>query len=416
MLCQFTVKNYRCIKNEAMLSLAAVESLSEHRDSLIVDRDGNSFLPLSVIYGPNGGGKSTVLDALYSVCYKVINPVIVATDDLRPQQSDSFSRFIIPYLFDKDTRNRPTDFSLVFRTAMYEYEYNLSVLNDVVVSESLYHKSIRHGRYTKVFSREGVKNFSLIQPLKKLLGKEEKFTISPKLPLLSYFGIVNSRNDIIQDVISWFKEKILFLDYKDSFQEHFINLPENGEMKNSILHFLDAMDTNITDYRLEEIDNSSTDQKRFRILTKHLVKGKSYELELHQESSGTIKIFNSLPFIISSLLHGAALVVDELDAKLHPALLQYMIGLYADPGINKNGAQLIFTSQDVMTMNSQNFRRDEIWFAAKNGDEEGQMYSLSDFRGENGGKPRKDASYSKQYMEGRYGADPFFKKMEGWVN
>lgn len=96
MLCQFTVKNYRCIKNEAMLSLAAVESLSEHRDSLIVDRDGNSFLPLSVIYGPNGGGKSTVLDALYSVCYKVINPVIVATDDLRPQQSDSFSRFIIP--------------------------------------------------------------------------------------------------------------------------------------------------------------------------------------------------------------------------------------------------------------------------------------------------------------------------------
>ena len=67
-------------------------------------------------------------------------------------------------------------------------------------------------------------------------------------------------------------------------------------------------------------------------------------------------------------------------------------------------------------MNSQNFRRDEIWFAAKNGDEEGQMYSLSDFRGENGEKPRKDASYSKQYMEGRYGADPFFKKMEGWVN
>ena len=78
MLCQFTVTNYRCIKEAATLSMAAADGLSEHRESLIVDKDQTSFLPLAAVYGPNGGGKSTILDALYSLCFKVMNPVVTA--------------------------------------------------------------------------------------------------------------------------------------------------------------------------------------------------------------------------------------------------------------------------------------------------------------------------------------------------
>lgn len=413
MLCQFTVKNYRSLKEEATLSMLAIDGLSEHRDSLIIDSDQNSFLPITAIYGPNGGGKSTVLDALYSLCFKVMNPVVAASQGEGGRPSDSFSHKIVPYLLDEDSVNRPTEFSLVFRTAEYEYEYTLSVLNGAVVSESLYHKKILNGRYTKVFERDGNK-FSLVQSLSRLLNKEEQKSIPPQLPLLSYLGIVNGRHVVIHDVITWFVEKIHFLDYKDSFAEHFMNLPEEGSMKESMLELLSVMGTDIRDYRLEKLPGKSSDTIQVNILTKHVVHEKEYWLELHQESSGTIKIFNSLPHIISILKTGGTLIVDELDAKLHPALLQYVMHLFSDKSINIHGAQLIFTSQDVMTMTSENFRRDEIWFVAKNIDEESQLYALSDFRGENGEKARKDASFSKQYMEGRYGADPFFKKLIDW--
>ena len=72
------------------------------------------------------------------------------------------------------------------------------------------------------------------------------------------------------------------------------------------------------------------------------------------------------------------MVVDELDAKLHPKLLRYVILLFKDPEVNKNGAQPIFSSQDVSTMRSDVFRRDEIWFAARAESEASQLWSPAD--------------------------------------
>lgn len=135
----------------------------------------------------------------------------------------------------------------------------------------------------------------------------------------------------------------------------------------------------------------------------------TYDLLLNIESMGTQKIFNLLPFIVSGLRNGSVLVVDELDAKIHPKMLERIIGLFTDKKNNPRGAQLLFTSHDLSTMNSEVFRRDEIWFAAKNAEESTELYSLADLKGQDGEKIRSDASYSKQYLAGRYGADPYFK-------
>ena len=75
---------------------------------------------------------------------------------------------------------------------------------------------------------------------------------------------------------------------------------------------------------------------------------------------------------------------------------------------------MLFTSHDMTTMSNEVFRRDEIWFSALNGHDESVLYSLVDFRKEDGKKPRKDETYSKQYLEGRYGADPYLKRMVNW--
>ena len=82
--------------------------------------------------------------------------------------------------------------------------------------------------------------------------------------------------------------------------------------------------------------------------------------------------------------------------------------------VNRKGAQLIFTSYDLSTMNSDLFRRDEIWFVAKGNGENSKLYSLVEFKNEKGESVRKDAKFDKQYLEGKYGAVPYLRKLIDW--
>ena len=104
-------------------------------------------------------------------------------------------------------------------------------------------------------------------------------------------------------------------------------------------------------------------------------------------------------------------MIDELDAKIHPVLLKYLIMTFSNMEKNKKGAQLIFTSHDLSTMNSEVFRRDEIWFVAKGNHQNSKLYSLVEFKNEKGESVRKDAKFDKQYLEGKYGADPYLRKI-----
>ena len=142
---------------------------------------------------------------------------------------------------------------------------------------------------------------------------------------------------------------------------------------------------------------------------KHIVNNTEAELILTKESSGTKKLFSLLPLIVSALTEGKTLIVDELDSKLHPLLLKYIINLFSDMNINRNKAQLIFTSHDLSTMNSEVFRRDEMWFVAKGTDQNSQFYSLVEFKNDKGASVRKDAKFDKQYLEDKYSAIPSLK-------
>lgn len=403
MLCQFSVKNFRCLKDQVTLDMQAA-NVGEHKESVLADIDGERYLPLAVIYGPNGGGKSTVLDALFSLCSKVMGPVFSAQGN--QMRMESYSARIEPFAFQPEMKKEPTEFEIFFRTDVYEYQYNVAIQNENIMFESLYHKKITGRQYRKVFIREQGQKIQLSGNLKKAQVND----ISDTITLLSYLMITYGKNQTVEDIKKWFVHKINFLDYKLNTIELRMALPTVDAMKPRSLQMFQEMGLDIVDYRIEQTDEPG----RIRIFTVHNVNDAQYELDLHKESSGTIKIFNSIPFIADALVNGKTLVVDELDAKLHPLLLQYIIRLFADPLVNRKRAQLIFTSQDIITMNSANFRRDEIWFAAKNIDEETQLYSLAEFKDEKGNSVRNDASFSKQYMEGRFGADPFVQKLIQW--
>ena len=403
MLCQFSVKNFRCLKDQVTLDMQAA-NVGEHKESVLADIDGERYLPLAVIYGPNGGGKSTVLDALFSLCSKVMGPVFSAQGN--QMRMESYSARIEPFAFQPEMKKEPTEFEIFFRTDVYEYQYNVAIQNENIMFESLYHKKITGRQYRKVFIREQGQKIQLSGNLKKVQVND----ISDTITLLSYLMITYGKNQTVEDVKKWFVHKINFLDYNLNTIELRMALPTVDAIKPRLLQMFQEMGLDIVDYRIEQTDEPG----RIRIFTVHNVNDAQYELDLHKESSGTIKIFNSIPFIADALVNGKTLVVDELDAKLHPLLLQYIVRLFADPLVNRKRAQLIFTSQDIITMNSTNFRRDEIWFAAKNIDEETQLYSLAEFKDEKGNSVRNDASFSKQYMEGRFGADPFVQKLIQW--
>lgn len=403
MLCQFTVKNFKSIRDEMTFDMQAA-AISEHEDRVLKNKDGEIYLPVSVIYGPNGGGKSNVLEALHVLTLKVLRPLYATTDNA--DLAFPAKKLIVePFAFSEITKEQPTEFEVFFRTDIAEYRYVLIVRREVILCERLDRIKLDTGRKSALFERDEGK-ITLKGVFTKLKISDE---LSPNLPLLSYLGITYKKNDIVKDVLEWFENKINFMNYGNPIQELRMAVANAGAVKKLVLEMIQEMDLDILDFRVQEREHD-----QIEIFTKHVVDNYETELSLSDESSGTVKLFGLLPFIAESLLNGTALVVDELDAKIHPVLLRHIIMMYNNMAVNRNGAQLIFTSHDLSTMNSEIFRRDEIWFVAKGKEQNSKLYSLVEFKNSKGESVRKDAKFDKQYLEGKYGADPYLKKIIDW--
>lgn len=402
MLCQFTVKNYKSIRDEVTFDMQAAD-ISEHEDRIIRDKDGEIFLPVFAIYGPNGGGKSNVLEALHTLAVKVLRP-LYATGDNEERIFLQKKMIIEPFAFSEETKSEPTEFEIFFRTELAEYRYILHVKREVVVYERLDRVKMDTGRRSALFERG--EEIMLKGAFAKLKISDE---LSETLPLLSYLGITYKKNEVVKDVLEWLEYRIDFLNYGNPMEELRMAVSSSEAVKHLMLQMIQEMDLDIVDFRVVKDENDRID-----VYTKHMVGDRETELNLLEESSGTKKLFGLMPFIADSLLSGTTLVIDELDAKIHPVLLRHIIMMFSNMSINKKKAQLIFTSHDLSTMNSEVFRRDEIWFVAKGNSQNSQLYSLVEFKNEKGESVRKDAKFDKQYLEGKYGADPYLKRIIDW--
>ena len=152
MLCQFTVKNFKSIRDEVTFDMQAA-AISEHEDRIIKDKDEELYLPVSAVYGPNGGGKSNVLEALHSLVTKVLRPLYATSNN--EEIAIKMKKLVIePFVFDEETRNEPTEFELFFRTAMAEYRYELTVKKEVIEYERLDRIKLETGRKSALFERD----------------------------------------------------------------------------------------------------------------------------------------------------------------------------------------------------------------------------------------------------------------------
>lgn len=401
MLYQFTFKNFKSYKNETIFDMQA-ENIDEFSENLIQSPNNRKILPVSVIYGPNGGGKSGVLEALVCLISLVMKPMRLLTGSMiQSNKYISFRTACSSYKFDKESINQPTEFEIFFATREAEYRYILHVLKNKIIEEHLYRKNYDSKKPAKIYDRI---NDEI--DMGEILKKEKAGTsVNENMPYLTYLAI-NNNIEVIEDVIRWFQNAIA-INYANYLSINTRKL-EIENLKKLLLLLLKNMDIDICDYRILKREIGE------EVITKHKNSNGEFELRLIEESEGTRKLFSLLPNIIDTIVYGGLTIIDELDAKLHPKLLQSIIELYKNQEFNHFHGQLIFTSHDLTTMSNKIFRRDEIWFACKDENDVSEIYSLYDIRDENNEHIRASANFNKQYIEGRYGADPYLSKILDW--
>jgi len=170
----------------------------------------------------------------------------------------------------------------------------------------------------------------------------------------------------------------------------------NADNLKAILGFLQMADVGIVDIRM-------TPDETFEL--RHQMSGKEGWLPLAEESQGTRRTFYLAPLFLTLLQRGGVLVIDELEASLHPLVAAELVRTFQDPLKNKNNAQILFTTHDTLLLGTQLgepvLRRDQIWLSEKDDQGVTDLFPMTDF------KPRKGENLEKGYLQGRYDATPF---------
>jgi AAA15 family ATPase/GTPase len=385
MLLQFSVTNHRSIKETAIISMkaAADKSMKE----VLISPDGKKqIVPVMAIYGANAAGKSNVIHALLlmreMICGNYAKPLKGAK---LPQE---------PFIF-VDGKADPTEFEIIYYYEGIKYAYGFSFDTNKIIKEYLYHWP--KGREALIFSRNDGK-YEFRESI------QEQLTLAGRTPENKlYLTSSNEWNcSQTEKAYLWFQKNLHGVIATDGSNENTIDaIRKGGKEKQRILSEIILADLGICNIELTGIKENPI------VSTVHQLKDaegnqKQYTLLLGQESVGTQRFFARIGLWMDAINSGTVLLVDEIEASMHPLLTRHLIEMMQDQTINKNHAQLIFTTHDTGLLDLKLLRRDQIWFAEKDENSmQTDIYALTEF------SPRKDENIAKGYMQGRYGAIPF---------
>lgn len=406
MLIQFNFKNFKSFRDDTSLDMTAT-SITEHPYNLINSGD-EKYIKTAAIYGANASGKSSVIQAFGFMQLWI--------RDSFKQASTNEDIPIKRFAFDSESFKDPAEFEVFFKDKNHEYQYGFSLDNKRVFEEWFYlKKENSKDKYITLFerSKEGIDcNSKLLQGAENFIPMVEDKTLFLSI-------IANAKITYAKNVFDWFFGTPV-IDYGNIIYESALAQVSSPMIyeesyQNELIRFLNSIDINIEGIIVEKPKNEN---EKPEIYTKHLMKDKEnyYKMPLSQESSGTQKMFTLFWYLNFTIFMGRSMFIDELDAKLHPLLLRYILTMFHDENMNKNGAQLIYVTHDNYTLTKDIFRRDQIWFVEKDSDAVSHLYSLAEYKSEDDKKVRKDASYNKDYLLGKYGSVPILRGYDMWRN
>lgn len=421
MLIQFNFKNFKSFRDEATLDMSATK-ITEHEDH-IVDIANDKLLKVAAVYGANASGKSNIYEAFDYMTYYVSESFKFGDENEGYRKSEKKYIEVTPFLFDDNSRNGETSFEVFYVDNLENtgkiYQYGFVLNGREVVEEWLYSKAkTARNKYRTIFYRKAGEELEIngipkrqIENIKASLNKESLIvSLGAKL-----------RIEKLKKVRDWFlkNEVISFGNPVENLVRSY-GLPkgfvDDKKVQENMVNYFAAFDESINDFKVEEVESEDEKEvdKSYTINTVHKKLGGDgiASIPLRQESSGTLKMFALYPSIKEVLDNGGTLFVDELNARLHPLLVRNIILTFLSKEINTMNAQLIFTTHDIWQFSNDLLRRDEIWMVNKNNDGISELYSLADFKDEDGNKVRRDEDLAKKYMLGNYGAIPALKPMK----
>lgn len=396
-------------------SIVAKDKSLDDNNAFSVD-DDLTLLKSAAIYGANASGKSNLAKALNFMKWFMIN----SSKETQSTEEINVERFRLS----AETENKPSFFEIVFLLQGQKYRYGFEATPNEVVSEWLFY--VPKLRETKLFERE----YNKITTSKtyKAEGIPQKTRHNALfLSVSAQFNVT-----IAEKILHWLTQNLKIISGLDDrgYFAYTVQCILENESKEDILKLIRNLDLGITNISVEQIDVAidnlpneipdelkklivkSTGAKFTSVNTIHEkfdsdgnhISVERFDLE-EQESEGTKKVFALAGPLVDILNNGKVMVLDELDARLHPLISLAIVKLFNSSETNPNNAQLIFMTHDTNLLTNKLFRRDQIWFTEKNRYGATDLYSLAEY------KVRNDASFESDYIKGRYGAIPYIKNL-----
>lgn len=373
------------------------------------------LLRTAVIYGPNAAGKTNLIKAIHFM------QLMVLTSATGLQQGEQLNAK--PFALNQKARKRASEFEVHFVTNGVRYQYGFSATAKAVIDEWLiaYPSGRQQTWFQRTFDSRSQKSIWKFGP--KFKGPHKLWRDATRDNALFLSTAVQLNNEQLKDVFSWFQQKLIVVMPNagvilNPTLTH--NLLADADGKADVMRFMKAADVGIDDLLITRFPVSGPSAREPKgLFHGQLVMGtdgleavsitalhrapdndEPIPLDLSEESDGTQKLLLSAGGWLKALSEGGVLFIDELNTSLHPLLVRFLVDLFHNEKVNKQNAQLIFSTHDTSILVNDLFRRDQVWFADKDSLQATTLYALSDF------SPRKDDAFEKNYLRGRYGALP----------
>jgi len=455
MLIQLTIQNFLSFRDEVTFSMVGVNSDQQHIDHLAEDAagKGRSILPIGAIYGANAAGKSNLIEAISFAK----NLVVQGT---RSIQTIPVSPFKLG-----DYSKQPSKFEFIFTHQGDQYSYGFTLNREQIFEEWLY--GIPEGKKQEVMYFERVtssKKETTVEYGLKLKGRSKKhqqfldFIAQGTRPNQLFLTESLERNvTALQHIFDWFLKVLTIIPAEADYTPLEISILSDESFTDFLSEFLKFAGTGIDSIVTEKVEwdferhlptmpkvlrdnllqemnkaekNSmamieNSEGTRFllfkddrsqliliQLRTRHRSEdGEFIDFSIEEESEGTQRLINLIPALfILKQEEEKVIFLDELDRRLHPLLSRNFVQVAINCRDKKN--QLIFTTHDTNLLDLDLLRRDEIWFVEKSEQGVSNLYSLAEF------KMKPDLKIEKGYLNGRFGAIPFFGNPQslGWLN
>ena len=402
MLIEVKMKNCFSIQEEQVLSLVA--SNDKQLKGNTFQADNLTLLKSVAIYGANAAGKSNISKIMQAIRVIVLHSTLM-------QRGIEFP--LMPFLLGKD-KEKPSEFEISFIAENVKYRYGFTATQKKILEEWLF--AYPNGRMQQWFLRAyDTKNDKYKYEFgSKFLGEKKLWENSTRENALFLSTAIQLNSKQLRPVFDWFLGK--FNMSSISGLGDFINILKQNPQE--ISKYLKAVDFDIENLILKEEEantqeaswdlfnetisiDSSGKAKKSRVKAVHLdQQGQPIEFDMVLESEGTREFFRFLVPIINIFQKGGILIIDELHNHLHPLMTKFIINLFHNENINKNNAQLIFTTHETSILDKDIFRKDQIYFCEKQ-NKATKLYAMSDFKG-----LRENIDFEKSYLLGRFGALP----------